>query len=48
MEYYSNQINRLVEELVKDAIICGIGPVIGTHVGPGMLALVFMGKGRTQ
>ncbi len=41
--------DRLMEEeLVKDAIICGIGPVIGTHVGPGMLALVFMGKERKQ
>ncbi len=38
----------LKEELVKDAVICGIGPVIGAHVGPGMLALVFLGKERTQ
>lgn len=30
--------------LVKNAIICDIGPVIGTHVGAGMLALVFMGR----
>jgi fatty acid-binding protein DegV len=30
--------------LVKDIIISKIGPVIGTHTGPGMLALVFMGK----
>lgn len=30
--------------LVKDTIICDIGPVIGTHVGAGMLALVFMGR----
>ncbi len=28
---------------VKDIIISKIGPVIGTHTGPGMLALVFMG-----
>lgn len=31
--------------LVKDIIISKIGPVIGTHTGPGMLALVFMGNG---
>lgn len=30
--------------IVKDVIISRIGPVIGTHTGPGMLALVFMGK----
>lgn len=30
--------------LGKDYIICNIGPVIGTHVGPGMLAVTFMGK----
>ena len=30
--------------IVKDVIISKIGPVIGTHTGPGMLALVFMGK----
>lgn len=31
-------------DLVKDVIIANIGPVIGTHTGPGMLALVFMRK----
>ncbi|HKL79583.1 MAG TPA: DegV family protein, partial [Mobilitalea sp.] len=30
--------------LVKDVIISKIGPIIGTHTGPGMLALVYMGK----
>jgi len=30
--------------IVKDVIISKIGPVIGTHTGPGMLALVFMGR----
>ncbi|MDD3174574.1 MAG: DegV family protein [Herbinix sp.] len=29
--------------LVKDILISKIGPIIGTHTGPGMLALVFMG-----
>ena len=32
------------EKLVKDSIISEIGPIIGTHVGPGFLALTFMGK----
>lgn len=31
------------KNLVKDIIIAKIGPIIGTHTGPGMLALVFMG-----
>ncbi|MDI3533800.1 MAG: hypothetical protein PWQ82_165 [Thermosediminibacterales bacterium] len=31
---------------VKDIIINHIGPVIGSHVGPGTLALFFLGKGR--
>lgn len=30
--------------LVKDVVITKIGPIIGTHTGPGMLALVYMGK----
>lgn len=32
--------------VVKDIIISKIGPIIGTHTGPGMLALVFMGDNR--
>lgn len=31
-------------DIVKDVVISKIGPVIGAHTGPGMLALVFMGK----
>lgn len=30
--------------LVKDVVITKIGPIIGTHTGPGMLALVYMGS----
>lgn len=30
--------------IVKDVIISKIGPIIGTHTGPGMLALVYMGR----
>lgn len=30
--------------LVKDVLISKIGPIIGTHTGPGMLALVYMGS----
>lgn len=31
-------------KLAKEIIISDIGPVIGTHVGAGMMGLVFMGK----
>ncbi len=33
--------------LVKEVIISQIGPIIGTHVGPGMLALSFYGNKPT-
>lgn len=32
------------KNIVKDVIISQIGPIIGSHTGPGMLALVYMGK----
>ena len=36
---------RLIEKTgVKEVVITKVGPIIGTHTGPGMLALVFMGK----
>ena len=31
------------KSLVKDVLITKVGPVIGTHTGPGMLALTFIG-----
>ncbi len=34
----------LAEGLVKDVIISNVGPIIGTHVGSGMFALVFLGE----
>ena len=27
---------------------CDIGPVIGSHVGPGMIAVVFWGSDRRE
>lgn len=32
------------KNLVKDVLISKIGPIIGTHTGPGMLALAFIGE----
>lgn len=42
----AEQLKKLLKEkkLVKHIIISKIGPVIGTHVGEGMLALAFMGE----
>ncbi len=34
----------LEKGLVKDVIIAEIGPIIGTHVGAGMFAVIFMNK----
>lgn len=34
----------LTEGLVKEVIISNVGPIIGTHVGSGMFALVFLGE----
>ncbi|MDD5901343.1 MAG: DegV family protein [Lachnospiraceae bacterium] len=34
----------LSENLVKEVIISNVGPIIGTHVGSGMFALVFLGE----
>jgi fatty acid-binding protein DegV len=31
---------------VKVELITGIGPVIGSHAGPGTIALFFLGKER--
>lgn len=40
------ELKKIIREkkLVKHIIIANIGPVIGAHVGNGMLALAFMGK----
>jgi len=38
----ANQIRS--RNIVKDVVIAQIGPIIGTHTGPGMLALVYMGN----
>ena len=35
---------NLRKNVVKDVIIAQIGPIIGSHTGPGMLALVYMGR----
>lgn len=36
----------LKEVRVKDVMINYVGPIIGTHTGPGMLCMVFLGQDR--
>lgn len=40
----AQELQKRVAPMVKDTVICDIGPVIGTHVGSGMVALLFLGK----
>ncbi len=46
----AQELEKLIRsrKQVKDIIISKIGPVIGTHTGPGMLALVFMGDNTAK
>jgi DegV family protein with EDD domain len=42
----AKELERLIRDKyeVKEIIISKIGPIIGTHTGPGMLALTFFGR----
>jgi fatty acid-binding protein DegV len=42
----AERMKELMEENVKFAgvVIQDVGPVIGCHTGPGVLAVIFMGK----
>lgn len=42
----AKELERLIREKyeVREIIISKIGPIIGTHTGPGMLALTFFGR----
>lgn len=46
----AQRLAELLHKVDEDAIVieCSIGPVIGCHVGPDMLALVFWGKDRRE
>lgn len=46
VEYLQKLI--LEENLAKKTVICNIGPIIGTHTGAGMIAVVFVGKNRNN
>jgi DegV family protein with EDD domain len=42
----AKELEKLIRDrnLVKDILIERVGPIIGTHTGPGMLALTFIGE----
>lgn len=46
----AQELERMIRSkfTIKDIIISKIGPIIGTHTGPGMLALVFMGDNKEE
>ena len=43
----AKELKKRIKSMAKDVQIFNIGPVIGTHVGSGMLALCFLGKRNT-
>lgn len=40
----AEELKKKVKGMCKEVQICDIGPVIGTHVGSGMLAILYLGK----
>lgn len=44
----AKELRKAIKGMFKEVQICSIGPVIGSHVGPGMLAVVFLGKRNLQ
>lgn len=44
----AKELRRTIKGMCKDVQICDIGPIIGTHVGSGMLAVTFLGKRNLQ
>lgn len=40
----AKELKKAVKSLCKKVEICEIGPVIGSHVGTGMLAVLFLGE----
>jgi len=42
----AEKLAELIKEadLVEDAVICPIGPIIGTHTGAGIIGVAFMGE----
>jgi len=37
-------LKERLDPMVKKVVVCEIGPIVGTHVGPSLFAIVFMGR----
>lgn len=44
----AKELKKAIKGMCKEVKICEIGPVIGSHVGAGMLAVLFLGKRNLQ
>lgn len=40
----AKELKKAVKGMCKEVQICDIGPIIGSHVGSGMLAILFLGE----
>ena len=40
----AKELKKAIKGLCKNVEICELGPVIGSHVGSGMLAVLFLGE----
>lgn len=44
----AKELRKAIKGMFKEIQICDVGPVIGSHVGSGMLAVVFLGDRNCQ
>lgn len=40
----AHKLEELVKPYTKDTVVCELGPIIGAHVGCGLLALIYFGE----
>lgn len=43
-KYGALELQKKLKGMCKNTLICDIGPIIGAHVGSGMLAILFLGN----
>ena len=44
----AKELKKAIKGICKEVQLCEIGPIIGSHVGSGMIAVVFPGKRNLQ
>ena len=44
----AKELKKAIKGMCKEVQLCEIGPIIGSHVGTGMIAVVFPGKRNLQ